>query len=252
MKFYTLLLLTLALATSSLAQRPDADLLETANGPLSIQPVLHGTLVLEWDGKTIYVDPYGGAKAFAGLKDPDLIFITDIHGDHHDQGTLDELKTSNARFIVPKAVYDKLPADMQQRSEIINNGGSTQIAGIPVIALPMYNLPESPDSRHTKGRGNGYILTLGDKQVYISGDTEDIPEMRALRGVDVAFVCMNLPFTMTVDQAADAVLEFKPEIVYPFHYRGREGLADTDRFKDLVSGADQNIEVRLRNWYPKY
>ena len=251
MKFiltYTLILVCLSVGYT---QRPDADIVETSQGDLKIQPVIHGTLVLEWEGKTIYVDPYGGAKAFSGLNDPDIILITDIHGDHLNQNTLDELNTSKARFVVPKAVYDDLPSEMQNRAEVVNNGGTVEIAGIPIIALPMYNLPESPDSRHTKGRGNGYVLSLGGKQVYISGDTEDVPEMRALRGVDVAFVCMNLPYTMSVDQAADAVLEFKPKVVYPFHYRGKEGLADTEKFKELVS-ANESVEVRLRNWYPEY
>lgn len=113
----------------------------------------------------------------------------------------------------------------------------------------MYNLPESPDSRHTKGRGNGYILQLGGKKVYISGDTEDIPEMRALEGIDVAFVCMNLPYTMDINQAASAVLEFKPKIVYPFHFRGQGGLSDVEGFKKLVNDGDASIDVRLREWY---
>jgi L-ascorbate metabolism protein UlaG (beta-lactamase superfamily) len=116
----------------------------------------------------------------------------------------------------------------------------------------MYNLPEAPDSRHTKGRGNGYILNLGGKMVYISGDTEDIPEMRALKNIDVAFVCMNQPYTMDINQAANAVLAFKPKIVYPFHYRGQNGLSDVEGFKKLVDAGKAPIEVRLKNWYPEY
>ena len=115
----------------------------------------------------------------------------------------------------------------------------------------MYNLPEAADSRHTKGRGNGYILTMGGKKIYLSGDTEDIPEMRALKDIDVAFVCMNLPFTMDINQAASAVLEFKPKIVYPYHYRGQGGLADVEGFKKLVNAGNPKIEVRLRSWYPQ-
>ena len=114
----------------------------------------------------------------------------------------------------------------------------------------MYNLPESEDSRHTKGRGNGYVLTFGDKRIYISGDTEDIAEMRALKDIDYAFVCMNLPYTMNIEQAADAVLEFKPGVVYPFHYRGGGGkFSDVDAFKTLVNNSDSSIEVRVRDWY---
>jgi L-ascorbate metabolism protein UlaG (beta-lactamase superfamily) len=114
----------------------------------------------------------------------------------------------------------------------------------------MYNLPEAADASHPKGRGNGYVLTLGGKNVYLSGDTEDIAEMRALRGIDVAFVCMNLPYTMDVPQAAQAVLAFKPGIVYPYHYRGENGLSDVAGFKKTVNAANPKIDVRLRNWYP--
>lgn len=115
----------------------------------------------------------------------------------------------------------------------------------------MNNLPETDDSRHPKGRGNGYVLNMGGQRLYISGDTEDIPEMRALQNIDVAFVCMNMPYTMTVEQAADAVLAFKPKVVYPFHYRGQGGLSDVDHFKELVNKGNEGIDVRLRNWYPQ-
>jgi L-ascorbate metabolism protein UlaG (beta-lactamase superfamily) len=110
----------------------------------------------------------------------------------------------------------------------------------------MYNLPEAPDAFHTKGRGNGYVLTIGGKNIYISGDTEDIPEMRSLTNIDIAFVCMNLPYTMDPTQAAQGVLAFKPKIVYPYHYRGQ----DVNTFKTLVNEGNKNIEVRLREWYP--
>ena len=116
----------------------------------------------------------------------------------------------------------------------------------------MYNLPESAESRHTKGRGNGYVLTMGGKKVYLSGDTSDIPEMRKLKGIDIAFVCMNLPYTMDIEQAASAVLDFNPKIVYPYHYRGQGGLSDVEAFSKLVAAGNKSIDVRLRNWYPQY
>ena len=122
--------------------------------------------------------------------------------------------------------------------------------GLNIKAIPMYNLPESADSRHTKGRGNGYIVNFGGKNVYLSGDTSDIPEMRNLKGIDVAFVCMNLPYTMDVDAAASAVIDFKPGIVYPYHYRGQGGLNDVDKFKELVNKGASKVDVRLRQWYP--
>lgn len=249
---HALLSLLLLLCFQLLAQRPAPDELATASGPLTIQPILHGTLVLTWNEKTIYVDPYGGALAFEGLKQPDLVLITDLHPDHLDTATLRQLQASKALFIVPQAVADLLPEGYQKNLLILNNGDSTSQWGISIKALPMYNLREEAKAMHTEGRGNGYLLQFGDKTVYISGDTEDIPEMRALRNIDVAFVCMNLPYTMDIYQAASAVLEFKPTVVYPYHYRGKDGLSDVEAFRKLVRKKIKTIEVRLRNWYPDY
>ncbi len=234
------------------SQRPKADTFTTNNGDLIIQPILHGTLVLEWNQQTIYIDPYGGAKAFKGIKSPNLILLTDIHGDHLNQETLDALDTKNSKLVVPKAVADKISESYHDRLIILNNNEETKQLGIEIKAIAMYNLPEDKTSRHTKGRGNGYILNFGEKTIYISGDTEDIEEMRALKNIDIAFVCMNLPYTMDINQAASAVLVFKPKIVYPYHYRGKPGKSDTKAFKELVLKGDPNIEVRLRNWYPEY
>jgi len=233
-----------------LAQQATPDKFETKKGPLTIQPIQHATLVLQWDNKTIYVDPTGGAAGFNGMAAPDLILITDIHGDHFDAKTLDAINTSKATLIAPKAVADLLPAAYKPKVVVLNNGEKTNKFGVTVSAIPMYNLPETADSRHPKGRGNGYILNIGDKNIYISGDTEDITEMRALKNIDVAFVCMNLPYTMDVNQAAQAVLAFKPKIVYPYHYRGQNGLSDVNAFKTQVNAGNSKIEVRLQNWYP--
>ena len=239
-------------AITVFSQRPAADELKTTKGSLKIQPVLHGTLVLTWDNKTIYVDPYGGAKAFKGLASPDIILITDIHPDHLDTATLNAIETSKAKFIVPQAVADMLPAKYKSKMVVLSNGKNLTEKGISISAIPMYNLPEESSSMHTKGRGNGYVLNLGGKMVYISGDTEDIPEMRSLKNIDVAFICMNQPYTMDINQAASAVLEFKPAIVYPYHYRGKDGLSDTEGFKKLVNEGNKTIDVRLSNWYPDY
>ena len=227
------------------AQRPDPDVEKVKGGELTIQPVTHATLVLSYHNKNMYIDPSGGAEAFKGLAAPDMIVITDIHGDHFDPKTVEAINTSKAVLVVPRAVANMLPAAMD-KVVILNNGDKTKLEGISIEAIPMYNLPEAPDARHTKGRGNGYILTIGDKNIYISGDTEDIPEMRALKKIDIAFVCMNLPYTMDVNQAAQGVLAFKPKVVYPYHYRGQ----DINTFKTLVNTGTKNIEVRLRNWYP--
>ncbi len=246
MKRLTVLFL---LAFTTLESYGQVDTISTSNGDLIIQPILHGSLVLSWNDQTVYIDPYGGAEKFAGLKRPSLILITDIHGDHLNQKTLDGLNTERSTFIVPQAVKNKLPDAMKSRSMAIANGQTVVFEDIEILAIPMYNLPETPDSRHTKGRGNGYVLSIGGKRIYISGDTEDIPEMRNLKNIDVAFVCMNLPYTMDVDQAASAVIEFKPTIVYPYHYRGKGGLSDVESFKNQVESA-VSTEVRLRSWYP--
>jgi L-ascorbate metabolism protein UlaG (beta-lactamase superfamily) len=236
---------------SAEAQRVDPDIFQTNKGALTIQPIQHASLVLSWNGLTIYVDPAGGAAYFKGIAAPDMILITDIHGDHFDIKTLDSLKTSTTVLVLPKAVADKLPADYKSIQVVLNNGDHKDLSGISITAIPMYNLPESPTAMHTKGRGNGYVLTIGGKNIYLSGDTQGIPEMRALRNIDVAFVCMNLPYTMDVPEAADAVLAFAPKIVYPYHYRGKGGFSDVNAFKKLVDAGNKGIEVRLRNWYAK-
>src|SRR5213076_1891288 len=156
---------------------------------------------------------------------------------HLDAGTLEAIGGS-ATIVAPAAVAEKLPEKLQ--TTVLANGETKSVAGISVEAVPMYNLTADRLKFHIKGRGNGYVVTLGGKLIYLSGDTEDIPEMRALKNIDVAFVCMNLPYTMTEEQAASAVREFKPRIVYPYHYRG----SDTGKFQKLV-GSDGGIEVRL-------
>ncbi|SHL49820.1 MBL fold metallo-hydrolase [Hymenobacter psychrotolerans] len=255
MKFTLALTAVLAAFTvqaqaQSAAPRVAADQITTKNGPLTVQPITHGSVVFTWNGKTIYVDPYDGAEAYAGLAAPDVILITDIHGDHMDPKTLAGLPVGKALMIAPKAVAEKLPAEYKAQIRVLSNGQRLDTLGMSVSAVPMYNLPEVADAMHTKGRGNGYVLGLGGKNVYLSGDTEDIPEMRALKGIDVAFVCMNLPYTMDVNQAAQGVLAFKPGIVYPYHYRGQNGLSDVAAFKKTVNTANKKIDVRLRNWYP--
>ncbi|SFW26511.1 L-ascorbate metabolism protein UlaG, beta-lactamase superfamily [Sinomicrobium oceani] len=254
MKSYTIgmaLGALLSLGYSPVFSQIQPDTLATENGrDIILQPIFHGTLALEWNNVSVYIDPYGGVERFSGVKPPDIVLITDIHGDHLDTRTLEALETSEVTFIVPQAVADQLPDAYKKNLVILKNGESKEISGITIGAIPMYNLPASKDAPHVKGRGNGYLLSLDDKKIYISGDTGDIPEMRALRDIDVAFVCMNLPYTMPVEKAADAVLDFKPAVVYPYHYRGNPDMSDTEKFKKLVDAGHQNTEVRLRNWYP--
>ncbi|NER11143.1 L-ascorbate metabolism protein UlaG, beta-lactamase superfamily [Muriicola jejuensis] len=217
---------------------------------IEIYPVEHATAVIRWGEVTLYVDPVGGAETFSAYPSPDLILITDIHGDHFSAETLEALDTSDAKIIVPQAVADKLPVVFAPQVDVLNNGDTKERLGIKIEAIPMYNLREEARDFHVKGRGNGYVLTLGEERLYFSGDTEDIPEMRALKNIDKAFVCMNLPYTMTVDRAADAVLEFKPKQVYPYHYRGRPEVSDVAKFAELVSSKSSDITVVQLDWYP--
>ncbi|WP_285055685.1 MBL fold metallo-hydrolase [Pedobacter ginsengisoli] len=244
----TLIFLLSSCALFTQAQRIAPDQEKVEGGELTIQPITHATLVLTCKNKNIYVDPTGGADAFKGLGAPDIILVTDIHGDHFDLKTIEAINTNKAMLVVPQAVADKLPANYdKEKLVILKNGDKTVLAGISITAFPMYNLPDAENANyHIKGRGNGYILETGGKSIYISGDTADIPEMRALKNIDIAFVCMNLPYTMDVNAAAQAVLAFKPKAVYPYHYRGQ----DVKLFKVLVNTGDKNIDVRLREWYP--
>jgi L-ascorbate metabolism protein UlaG (beta-lactamase superfamily) len=231
------------------AQSTAADTIQTKSGPLLIQPVKHASLLLTIGGVTIYADP-SGADNFKGMAAPDIILITDIHGDHFDIKAIEAVKTATTLLVVPQVVADKLPAADKAHLVVLRNGENTMQSGISIAAIPMYNLPESATAMHTKGRGNGYIVTIGNKRIYISGDTQGISEMRSLKEIDIAFVCMNLPYTMDVKEAADAVLAFQPKIVYPYHYRGQGGLSDVDAFKSQVNAGNKKIDVRLRNWYP--
>ncbi len=235
----------LAVCLPVLAQVSEPDRIGTDDGALTVHPVVHGSLILELNDLDVYIDPYGGASLYSGKSDPDLILITHAHDDHFNLETLDGLDTQNARLIVPQVVADSMPDRYRERTIVIGNGETLNIDGVSIRAVPMYNLPED-GARHVKGVGNGYVLAIGGREVYVSGDTEDIPEMRALTGIDVAFVCMNLPYTMDVNQAASAVADFRPAIVYPYHHRGQ----DIETFRDLVQAQADGVEVRLRDWYP--
>jgi len=234
----------LCAASVANAQTPTpltGDHIATGQGDLVTHPVKHASFVMQWNGKTIYVDPVGGAEPYAGLPGPDLVLITDIHPDHLNADTLADMKGTSV--VAPQAVYDQAPDNIKHMiTTILKNGDQVTVDGIGIEAMPMYNITEGRLQYHEKGRGNGYLLTLGDERVYIAGDTEAIPEMLALKDIDVAFIPMNLPYTMTVEQAADAVRAFRPAIVYPYHYRG----SDVEAFKRLVGDAS---EVRLLEWY---
>ena len=231
-------------------QDPTASKTEKQSPEIRINPISHATMILQFGDLDIYVDPVGSPSDYSSYPEPDLILVTDIHGDHFSLETLEGLNTQNAKIIVPQTVADELPASFTPQVDVLNNGESKMRYEITVAAIPMYNLREEALNFHKKGRGNGYVITMGGQRIYISGDTEDIPEMRALKDIDIAFVCMNLPYTMTVESAADAVLEFKPKKVYPYHYRGRPDVSDVANFKEIVYDGNPEVEVVQLDWYP--
>ncbi len=203
-------------------------------------PVRHATFVLQSGPATIYVDPVGVAEDFSGFPPPDLILITHIHKDHLDPTLVAALKKPQTQVIGPAAVIEQLGY-----GTTMHNGDVTTAVGLTVEAIPAYNTSRERLVFHPMGRDNGYLLSKAGVRLYISGDTEDIPEMRTLRNIDIAFLCMNLPYTMSIEQAASAVNEFKPRLVIPYHYRGKEGMSDLDAFERQVPG----IEVARLKWY---
>ena len=230
--------------TQAAAAALDGDHIATKDGDLVVHPINHATLALSWKDLAIYVDPVGGAGRFAKLPPAGLVLLTDIHGDHLSADTLKAMVQAGTKLVAPPAVVAQLPAELRDRVVSLATGQKTNVAGVAVEAMSAYNLTPDRAKYHAKDRGVGYLLTLGGVRVYLSGDTEDIPEMRALKDITVAFLCMNLPYTMTVEQAADAVKAFKPKVVYPYHCRG----SDLEQFKKLV-GTDVGVEVRIRDWY---
>jgi L-ascorbate metabolism protein UlaG (beta-lactamase superfamily) len=238
------LLPTLAiLAWSSLAYAgAEPQEFPTAAGPVKITPLNHASTLIEAGGKVIYLDPAKPAK-LAGLPKADLILITDIHGDHMDPDSIQQISQAGTEILAPPAVVKTVTT-----AQPIANGETRTWQSFTIQAVAAYNLKRGPapgQFYHDKGRGNGYVLTYGGKRFYFSGDTEGVPEMRALKNIDVAFVCMNLPYTMPPEEAADAVKAFHPKIVIPYHYRG----SDLTVFQKALEGT--GIEVRLLDWYPK-
>lgn len=215
-----------------------------------ITPISHATFVLDWGDIVIYNDPVGSGEAFTGFSSPDLILVSDIHGDHLNIETLEAIISNDSVIIAPQAVADNFTEKLLEKTVVVANGEKVNQKDISIEAIPMYNLPESSDNRHIKGRGNGYILEKEGVRVYIAGDTAGISEMRNLKNIDIAFVPMNLPYTMDIEEAASAVFEFKPVKVYPYHYRGQDGLSDVGKFKEIVNTANDDIEVVLLDWYP--
>ena len=236
----TVCFLALGLAGLS-AARPkfEKDVIPTAKGDLEITFLGHGTLMMTFGAKTIHVDPYGEVADYGALPKADLVLVTHEHFDHLDPAACRIILSPATTVVSSKACAPKLPGAI-----VMANGDTKTVLGLPIEAVPAYNVAhKKPDGTpfHPKGSGNGYIVTFGDKRVYIAGDTENTTEMKALKGIDVAFLPMNLPYTMTPEQVADAARAFRPKILYPYHY----GDTDPAKLAALLKG-EKGIEVRIR------
>jgi L-ascorbate metabolism protein UlaG (beta-lactamase superfamily) len=231
-------------------------------GGVTIRPIAHASFLLTFRGKAIYFDPDSPTAQYAGLPRADYIVITHNHGDHFDTSAIGAIANTNTtdavpdtKFIVPQVVYNALPASVRPLATILDHLSSTTTPEtatflddmmatlFSIQAVPAYN------TNHPIGQGNGYVVTIDSKRIYVSGDTGAQPELRALGNIDIAFVAMNIPFTMTPAEAASLVGDMEPNVVYPYHYRNQDNtLGNSIAFKNLMSG-NFDIEVRLRDWY---
>lgn len=261
------------------AGRPAPDVIAASGGNITIRPVTHGTVEIAYGQTIVLVDParapFGEppppmpasgnpadipppdpnraldastTRLYAGLPTPSLILVTDIHEDHLDAGVIKAVRTSATKVVAPAAGAGDLKSTPGVTT--IANGETKTIDGVAIEAVAMYNLTPDPQSKqtfHTKGRGNGYVVTLGGKRLYFAGDTDCTPEMKALKNIDIAFLPMNPPFSMSAAGAAECAKAFKPVIVYPYHYLGPDMRKAPAQFEAAVKGS--GIEVRVREWY---
>lgn len=239
-KLILLILFLMGIANAANAQAQfETDIIATDVGDLKITFIGHGTLIFTFNGKVIHVDPYGKLADYSILPKADIILITHEHSDHFDLSAIKILRTNQTKLVFTETCAQKISGGM-----IMKNGEMQTIQGIKIEAVPAYNIIHKRDDGqlfHPKGIGNGYILTFGNKRVYVAGDTENIPEMKRLQKIDLAFLPMNLPYTMTPEMVADAVKLFRPKILYPYHY----GNTNTSKLVELLKD-EQEIEVRIR------
>ena len=217
----------------------ETDTIKTSAGDLKMTFIGHGSLMFTFGGKVIHVDPYSKVADYTKLPKADVILLTHEHLDHLDLKALNPVRTPKTLVVLTQTCAKQVEGGM-----VMNNGDTKIIEGLKIEAVPAYNIIHKRDGQpfHPKGIGNGYIITFGDKRVYVAGDTENIPEMKELKGIDIAFLPMNAPFTMTPEMVADAAKAFTPKILYPYHY----GETNTSKLLDLLKDT-KGIEVRIRN-----
>jgi L-ascorbate metabolism protein UlaG (beta-lactamase superfamily) len=217
----------------------EADVLKTSAGELKITFIDHGTLMFAFGGKIIHVDPVSKEADYNKLPKGDLVLLTHHHGDHLDMKALQILSTEKTVLVLTEACAHQVKVGV-----VMKNGDVKMIGGVQIEAVPAYNIVHMRSEGkpfHPKGEGNGYVITFGDKRIYVAGDTENTPEMKKLEKIDVAFLPMNLPYTMTPEMVADAAKAFKPKLLYPYHY----GETDPSKIVEMLKDTKE-VEVRIR------
>ena len=232
--------LSAVMVVAALAQEKfETDIIKTSAGDLKITFLGHGTLMFNFGGKVIHVDPYSDVADYNSLPKAQIILLTHEHRDHLDLKALNAIRTEKTVVVLTEAC-----AKQVQGGVVMKNGDMETVEGLKIEAVPAYNIVHKRDTGqpfHPKGAGNGYIITFGDKRVYMAGDSENTPEMKVLKNIDIAFLPMNLPYTMTPEMVSDAAKAFKPKILYPYHF----GETDTSEVVSLLTGTP-GVEVRIR------
>jgi L-ascorbate metabolism protein UlaG (beta-lactamase superfamily) len=217
----------------------EEDIFPTPGGELKIFFVGHASLYLTFGGKVVHIDPVEAEGDYARLPKADLILVTHEHYDHLDPEALKTLRRDGTKIVVSLSCAGKV-----RDALVMNNGDRATVEGFAIEAVPAYNIVHKrPEGNpfHPKGQGNGYVITVGGKRIYVAGDTEPVPEMKGLKNIDIAFLPMNLPYTMTPEMTAEAALTIRPAVLYPYHF----GDTDTGRLVKLLKG-EPRIEVRVR------
>lgn len=217
----------------------EKDVFRTSEGDLEITFIGHGSLVLEYTGRTLHVDPFGRLADYAQFSEADLVLLTHDHHDHLDPDALAQIRGKETVLVLTESCAQRVDGGI-----VMKNGDTRSVWGLSIEAVPAYNIVHTRDNGepfHPKGVGNGYILAFGDTRVYVAGDTENTPEMKALRNIDIAFLPMNVPYTMTPEMVADAARAFRPKVLYPYHYGETDPARLVSRLRDTPG-----IEVRIR------
>ncbi|NBF41148.1 MAG: MBL fold metallo-hydrolase [Spirochaetes bacterium] len=244
MKRFIILTMLVAAAGNALANRPPANLPE-------IIAISHASAVVEWDEATVFVDPVGAQSRYAPYGTPEIVVLTHIHPDHLSVDTMIGMLARDTVVLAPQSVIDELPLMIANNTIRPFEAGTTQnVLGITFTAVPAYNIRPQAQQYHPRSRGDiGVVMDVDGTRVYFSGDTEGTPEMLALENIDTAVVAMNLPFTMGVEAAAEAVATFSPRVVVPYHYRSSDGFSDLNQFERILSDLNPAVQVERKEWY---